>query len=169
MRFKKLDADIRINRWGIKSLLEVENAYELLTVFEMFYRLDRRFPLTNGLLIVPDGEVPEGDNKRILNQLYEMFKDTNSHGLVSPQFLCALGIFFGADKSTSKTAITDLYKNLSYDTLSSARDLDLQGDSDVISEVSFQVKPSTLLNRKRNDQLRGLMEYPTRSTKSAQK
>ena len=167
MRFKKLDADIRINRWGIKSLLEVENAYELLTVFEMFYRLDGRFPLTNGLLIVPDGEVPEGDNKRILNQLYEMFKDTNSHGLVSPQFLCALGIFFGADKSTSETAITDLYKNLSYDTLSSARDLDLQGDSDVISEVSFQIKPSTLLNRKRNDQLQGLMEYPTRSTKSA--
>ena len=52
MRFKKLDADIRINRWGIKSLLEVENAYEPLTVFEMFYRLDGRFPLTNGLLFL---------------------------------------------------------------------------------------------------------------------
>ena len=166
---QELDADIKINRWGIKSLLEVENAYELLSVFEMFYRLNGRFPLTNGLLIVPYGEVPEGDNKIILNQLYEMFKDTNSHGLVYPQFLCALGIFFGADKSTSKTAITELYKNLSYERLSSARDLDFQGDSNVISEVRFQIKPSTLLNIKRKDQLQGLMEYPTRSTKSAKK
>ena len=51
--------------------------------------------MTNGLLIVPDGEVPEGREKINLKQLYEMFKDTNSHGLVSLQFLCADGIFLG--------------------------------------------------------------------------
>ena len=76
---------------GVKSLFEVENA--LLTVFQMFYYLNRRFPLTNGLPIVPYGEMPEDEEKIILKQLYEMFKDTNSHRLVSLQLLCALGIY----------------------------------------------------------------------------
>ena len=38
---------------GVKSMLEVEKAYELLTVFQMFCYLNGRFPLTNGLLIAP--------------------------------------------------------------------------------------------------------------------
>ena len=45
-----------------------------------------------------------------------------------------------------------MYKNLSYETLSGARDLDFQAVSDLISEVSFQVKRSTLLNRKRKEE-----------------
>ena len=55
---QELDDDLRANVWGAKSLLEIENAYELLTVFQMFYYLNGRLPLTNGLLIVPDGETP---------------------------------------------------------------------------------------------------------------
>ena len=42
-----------------------------------------------------------------------MFKDTNSHGLVSIQFLSVLGIFFELYGSISKHAITELCKNLS--------------------------------------------------------
>ena len=45
--------------------------------------------MTNGLLVVPDGEVLEGTAKINLKYLHEMFKNTNSHGLVSVQFLCA--------------------------------------------------------------------------------
>ena len=36
-----------MNKIGNKSLLEVGNAYELLTVFQMFYYLNEKFPLTN--------------------------------------------------------------------------------------------------------------------------
>ena len=115
----------------------------------MFYYLNGRFPLTNGLLIVPDGEVPQGRENINLKQLYEMFKDTNSHGLVSLQFLCADGIFLGVDKSITESAITELYKNLSYETLSGARDLDFQAVFDLILEINFQIKRSTLLNGKR--------------------
>ena len=61
----------------------------------MSYYFNRRLPLTNGLLIVPDSETPEGTEKINLKLLYEMFKDMKSHGLNSIQFLCALGIFFG--------------------------------------------------------------------------
>ena len=92
---QELDDDLKANGWGVKSLLEVENVYELLTVFQMFYYLNRRFPLTNDLLIVADGVVPEGEEKINLKQLYEMFKDTNPHGLVFLQFLCALEYFLG--------------------------------------------------------------------------
>ena len=44
-----------------------------------------------------------------------------------------------------------MYKNLSYKTLSGARDLNFQAVSDLISEVSCQIKRSTLLNRKRKE------------------
>ena len=82
----------------------------------MFYYVNGRFSLTNGLLIVPDRELSEGEEKINLKQLYNMFKDTNSHGLVSLQFLYTLEIFSGVDKSIPKSAITELYKNLSYET-----------------------------------------------------
>ena len=36
-----------------------------------------------------------------------MFKDTQSHGLVSLQFLSAVEIFFGLDISMPKRAITE--------------------------------------------------------------
>ena len=60
---QQLDNDLKTNGCGTKSLLEIENAYELLTIFQMFYYFDGRLPLKNGLLIVPDGEVPEGTEK----------------------------------------------------------------------------------------------------------
>ena len=118
----------------------------------MLYYLNGRFPLTNSLLIALDGEVAEGEGKINSKQLYEMLKDTNSHRLVSLQFLCALGILFGVDKFVPKSNITELYKNLSYETLRGARDLDFQAVSDLISEVSFQMKCSTLFNRKRKEE-----------------
>ena len=45
-----------------------------------------------------------------------MFKDTNSQGLLSLQFLGALGIDFGLYISVSKNAITEFYKNILYET-----------------------------------------------------
>ena len=80
---QELDDDLKSNGWGVTYLLQVENAYELLTVFQIFDYFNGRFPLTNALLIVLDGEMPEGKEERNLKQFYEMFKDTNSHGLVS--------------------------------------------------------------------------------------
>ena len=56
-------------------MLEIENAYEMLTTFQMFCYFNGRLPLTNGLLIVPDGETPDGTEKINLKLLYQMFKD----------------------------------------------------------------------------------------------
>ena len=115
----------------------------------MFYYFNGRLPLTNGLLIVPDGGTHERTERINLKLLYEMFKDMKSHGLVSIQFLCVLGIFFGLQISIQKYAITELYKNLSYESLSDERDLEFEAISDLIGETSFKIKNSTLSNIKR--------------------
>ena len=118
----------------MKSLLGIENAYELLNIFQMFYYFNGR--------LSPDGETPEGTEKL----LYEIFKDTKSHGLVSIQFLCALGIFFGEHISIPKYAITELYNNLSLETLSGAREFEFESIPDLIRETSFKIKSLTLAN-----------------------
>ena len=115
----------------------------------MFYYFNGRLSLTNVLLIVPDSEKPKGREKINLKLLYKMFKDMKFHGLVYIQFLCALGIFFGLHISIPKYAITKLYKNLSYETLSGERDLEFEAISDLIGEMSFKIKNSTLSNIKR--------------------
>ena len=50
---------------------------------QLLYYLNGRLLLTNELLIVPDSEVPDGEEKINLKNIYEMFKDTPSQGLVS--------------------------------------------------------------------------------------
>ena len=82
---QQLDDDIKTNGWGVINLLEIDNAFELLSNLQLFYHNNGRLPLTNGLLIVPHDEVPEGEEKINLNNLYEMFQSTKSHGLVSMQ------------------------------------------------------------------------------------
>ena len=57
---QQMDEDIKSNGWGVKSLLEIDNTYDLLRIFQMFYHFKGRLPLTNGLLIAPDGETSEG-------------------------------------------------------------------------------------------------------------
>ena len=82
MNFQELDDDIKANGLGVILLLDIENAYELLTIFQMFYYLNGRLSLTNGLLVVSNGEVPEGSEKINLKNLYEMFKDTHSQARI---------------------------------------------------------------------------------------
>ena len=60
---------------GAINLLEIENSIELLSIMQLFYYLNERLPLTDGLLIVLNGEIPDGEEKIYLKNLYEMFKD----------------------------------------------------------------------------------------------
>ena len=139
-KIQEVDEDCRNNDWGAKSYYEIENATKMLSNFQLFYYLNGRLPLTNSLLPALDGEAPDGTDKINLKNLYEMFRDKNSHGLVSLQFLDALGIFFGLDTFVPKNAITELYKNLSYETLSGARNFEFNAISDLLSGLSFMIK-----------------------------
>ena len=60
---QQLDDDIKSNGWGVTNLLEIDNSLELLLTFQLFYHNTAKMPLTNSLMIVPDGEVPEVEEK----------------------------------------------------------------------------------------------------------
>ena len=60
---KQLDDNIKTNWWGIESIVDIQNSFELLRIFQLVYYLNGRLPLTNGLLPVPDGETPPGAKK----------------------------------------------------------------------------------------------------------
>ena len=117
----------------------------------MFYYFNGRLPPTYGLLPVPDGETPEGSRKISLKTLYETFKDTKSHGLVSIQFSLALNLFCGGDIETSKDVITELYKNLSFKTLTWEQHIEFKKISDLSARINFKMKHSILLNLENQD------------------
>ena len=74
---KQLDDDIKANRWGVESIVDIQNSFEFLRIFQLFYYRNGRLPLTNGLLSVTDRETPPGAEKMSLKGLYELFKKQN--------------------------------------------------------------------------------------------
>ena len=70
---QQLDDDVKGNVRGFMNLLEIDNSLLLLSTFQLCYHNNGRLPLTNGVLIAPYGEVPEGEEKINLKNLYEMF------------------------------------------------------------------------------------------------
>ena len=127
-------------------MVEIEDSVALLLIFQMFYYYNGRLPLMNGLLVVPDGETPPGSEKISLKSLNKMFKDTKFHGLVSLQFLSVLNIFFGVDTKLSKDTITELYKNLSLETLSGQQQIEFEKISDLTSHINIKMTRSMLSN-----------------------
>ena len=117
----------------------------------MFYYFNGRLPLTNALLLVSDGEMPEESEKISLKSLYEMLKDTKSHGIVSVQFLSALNLFFDRNIQTSKDVMTELYKILSFKTLSGEQQTEFENISDLSAHINFKVEHSILLNLENQD------------------
>ena len=148
---QQLDDDVKGNVRGFMNLLEIDNSLLLLSTFQLCYHNNGRLPLTNGVLIAPYGEVPEGEEKINLKNLYEMFWYAKSHGFLSLQFLGVLSIFFDAGTREFKNAITELYKSLSYATLSGANGFNFGAISDVISSLIFLIKKVTLAYRDRRE------------------
>ena len=86
--------------------MDVENSLELMNIFQTFYHTTGRLLLTNGLLIIPDGDVPEGEDRVNMKSLYDMFRHMYSHGLVSLPFLWATHYYFDAtDKHLIKNML----------------------------------------------------------------
>ena len=74
------------------------------------------------MLVVPDGDVPAGVEKINMKNLYEQFRHIKSNPLVSLQLLgVRFLIFDGKDIKKIRNALIELYRNLSYTTLSGAR------------------------------------------------
>ena len=147
-----IDEDMRINGWGsVEKISEVQDSMRMLNLFQDFYTATGRLPTFNGLLVVSDGDAQPGENKVNVKQLYDLFKNTSSHGLVSLPFLGLLLHFFESSQDLKfiKNATTELYKNLSYMSLSGARNFKFDAVSDFIAYLSFIIKRNTIENNKR--------------------
>lgn len=73
------------------------------------------FQLKKGFVDAPDGETLDilCESKRIsLKRLYELFRGSNSYGLVSIQFLAALYVLLGGKSKISKNTMLEFYWNL---------------------------------------------------------
>ena len=88
-----------------------------------------------------------------MKHLYDLFKNTNSHGVVSVPFLGLLFHYFHDKHKLElvKQATTKLYKNWSYTTFRGAKRLDFQAISNLIGELSFSIKSFTVQNKRQKE------------------
>ena len=81
-----------------------------------------------------------------MRHFYGLFKNTNSHGIVSLPFLGLIQYYLEEnDHSLIKNATSELYFNLSYMTLSGARDFRFDV-SELTARLSILLKQATLGN-----------------------
>ena len=119
MNLQDTDNDINANGWGIEKITDVNDTEDFMIIFQTFYQLTGRLPLSNSLLVISDGDPPPGEDRVNMKNLYEMFKHTNFQGLVFLPFLDLIQYYLGKnDFSLMKNALTELYSNLLYITLS---------------------------------------------------
>ena len=132
-----IEEDLKINGWGaVENTKTIKDSMRLMNIFQEFYGTTGRLPTFKELLVVPDGDAPPNE-KINLKHLYDLFKNTASHGIVSVSFLGLLFHYFHDEHKLGlvKHATTELYKNLSYTTLSRERLLEFQAINDFISEL----------------------------------
>ena len=130
-------------------LQNVETATELLMLFDFFYFVNGRFPTAGVHPFIPRADLPMEVNGEELNikKLYEKFRTTNSHALVSSQFLATLNIFFGSDPELSRRFLTEFYQNMIVSTLST----DGAFTFDAFTDLSTSINLS--LRRQRNESI----------------
>ena len=133
---------------GIKKISEVSGSQEMLKIFQDFYSLTGCLLLSNSLLVMPDGDAPP-EEKLNMTHSNDLFKNTNSQGIVSLPFLGLIQFYLEKNDNTLiKNSISELYYNLSYMTLSGARGFKFEAVSDLTARLSILLKHATLGNRR---------------------
>ena len=120
----------------------------MLKIFQDFYSLTGCLLLSNSLLVMPDGDAPP-EEKLNMTHSNDLFKNTNSQGIVSLPFLGLIQFYLEKNDNTLiKNSISELYYNLSYMTLSGARDFKFEAVSDLTARLSILLKHATLGNKR---------------------
>ena len=130
-KIDEIENDFRANGNSLLSVHQTESAIELFDSFAMFYYINGRLPYTDGHLFIPDGQTLPGiiGEKLSLKELFGTFFRKGSNGLVSSPFLAALLLFFAGKETLAKNFLTELYKNLIVEVLSSDNSENLQYDA----------------------------------------
>ena len=145
--------DFQANGNGLLSVQDTENATELFSLFAMFYYLNGRLPYTDGHLLVPDGEISPGiqGEKLSLKELFAKFFHTKPCSLVSAAFLAAILLFFVGKESLEKNVLTESFRNLTVEVLSSDNDsvLEFQALTDLCAEINVTLVNSVFANHEK--------------------
>ena len=142
-----MDDDTKSNGWGVKNILDVENSLDLINIFQTFYHATGRLLLSNGFLIILDGDASEQEDRVNMKSLYDMFQHTYPYGLASLPFLGVVHYYFDAtDQGLIKNALTELYRNLLYITLNRARDFEFHAVPDITARIGFLIKNTSMQN-----------------------
>ena len=115
-----MEEDLANQRIFFKKLKKIESSTEFLKIFNEFYFKTGRFPGNSEFIIVPPGENPsfvERYNQISPVEINEKFKNSEAYGIAAVQFIAALNVFFGGDKTISKNVMSELLHNLSLEAL----------------------------------------------------
>ena len=111
-------------------------------LFDFFYFVNGRFPTTGVHTFIPRADLPMEVNDEELNikKWYEKFRTTNSHALISSQFLAALNIFFGGDPELSRRFLTEFYQNMTVSTLSTDGAFTFDAFTDLSTPINLSLR-----------------------------
>ena len=118
---EKLEDDLNREIYYTGKIKEEVDHTKLFQKFSKFFFKTGRFTGKMEMAIVPRGVTPTfAKSNQLINpfDLSEKFEFTDSHGLVSVQFLAALNVFLGGDKNISKNAMSEFFHNLTMQALS---------------------------------------------------
>ena len=141
----EIENHFRANGNGLLSVRQMESPTEPFDCFAMFYYTNGRLPYMDGHLFVPDGETPTGiiGEKLSLKELFAKFFRLHLNNLVSSPF-------FAGKETLVKTFLTELYKNLTVEVLSSGNSENLQFDAltGICGELCMRLGKSIFANHK---------------------
>ena len=122
----------------LASIDNSDGASELLTLFDFFYFVNRRFPTTASHTFVPRPDLPVEVNGEEVNlkKLYEKFRGTNSHALVASQF----NIFFNGNPDISCKFLTEVYEHLTVSSLSTDNAFFFDALTDISAEIDIALR-----------------------------
>ena len=132
---------------GLNSPKNVQNASELLILFDYFYFINGRFPTTNEHTFVPRAKLPLEVNGEELNikNLYEKFRGSDSHGIVCSQILAALFCFFnGGGEKKARKFLSDSYQNGTVGALSTDHSFQFDAFTDLLISLGFLFRQSAM-------------------------
>ena len=121
-----------------------------MRLFDLFYYMNGRLTLTTGHLYIPVGDRPEEVGEEYINMkdLYEQYRGSRSHGMVSVPFLCVLNLFLGGKEKISKAALIELYSNLMLGRLTGESDaLNFSALNKLCMEINIRLANSTFANK----------------------
>ena len=149
----EIENDFRANGNDLLFVRQKESATELFYSFAMFHYINGRLPFTDGHLFVPDGETPPRifGEKLSLKEVFAKIFRTGSNGLISSPYFAALLLLFAGKETLAKNFLTELYKNLTVEVLSSGISENLKLDTLTVLciEMGARLENSIFTNHER--------------------